>query len=731
MMNFLPQAKHYFRQILFQQNFIKTKLLLIILVNFLLTGCNFFTLQQHTLHQFLADHPRLFMLVRHCLPQTFFQEQHSMSDEEYRAHVTMAPDTLVSIEKGWMPYYHRHRKSYEINTVIQLLINKGRLTREKVYFFAILLAESSDQLDKLRQWAQLQPSGHQARVHELIRKIETLKKSGCSFPPKHKDIWTEYAISGDIESIRKYLRFLDPSQSLYDRNIKSAIEKNIYRYARCYYPVYELLQKESMAATGRYKKELEQISIKIYKTHYKYADEFWTLANNYKKNGEYSDALRAVRKGLFHAPDYPYLYKLAGNIFLKQHRLADAMLAYEYAKPTIDHTRMIDLLYQMSLVYYEQKQKNKIIEVYKESLALSPENVGTMIRLAWAYDFNGDLKNAELFYRKALQSNPGPDHVKYALAFFKRNHITAPCIKKPLGYLLLSKEFQKLETIFSESQKKRDMDENGRLAVYGMFDKIMPSASDPAELFISYIKIYDLWLRLHPDSYLANTAYGLLYIKYAWNARGCGYSNTVTSRGWDNFYDRLRTAKKYLLKAYSLSPDSIGAPAAMVKIANLLPEMTPEDVEKWFAIAVDIDPSDAEPYLHKARFMAPIWGGDAKRLLAFARDTAQKAPRDSMAPVILVKAHWSIAGDDIAHYFKNPEVWKEMKDTQEELLNRFPNSAERHNWFARSACLAEDFVTAKKELDIIGTNWISSIWANEEEFKGCKKKCLTIGENVP
>ncbi len=99
-----------------------------------------------------------------------------------------------------------------------------------------------------------------------------------------------------------------------------------------------------------------------------------------------------------------------------------------------------------------------------------------------------------------------------------------------------------------------------------------------------------------------------------------------------------------------------------------------------------------------------------------------------MAPVILAKAHWSYyhSEKDIRH-FKKAEVWNELKTLQTELIRRFPHSLKRHNWFAKSACLAGDFETARREFEEIGDNWLKNVWSTKKDFEYYK----TLAFNEP
>jgi len=57
-----------------------------------------------------------------------------------------------------------------------------------------------------------------------------------------------------------------------------------------------------------------------------------------------------------------------------------------------------------------------------------------------------------------------------------------------------------------------------------------------------HVKALANWLKASPHSTAAHIALAEGYSDYAWNARGTGYADTVTDRGWKEFYERLARA---------------------------------------------------------------------------------------------------------------------------------------------------------------------------------------------
>jgi hypothetical protein len=122
----------------------------------------------------------------------------------------------------------------------------------------------------------------------------------------------------------------------------------------------------------------------------------------------------------------------------------------------------------------------------------------------------------------------------------------------------------------------------------------------------------------------------------------------------------------------------------------------------------------------------PKWYGSKEEMFPFAREAAKKAPPDSRIPAVLADAHWEMycRSEPKASYFyfKNPNVWKEMKEVYLTLSKRFPNSNEFPNWFARTAYLAGDYDTAREEFKIIGDDWLETAWGGKKSFEKAKRE---------
>lgn len=147
-------------------------------------------------------------------------------------------------------------------------------------------------------------------------------------------------------------------------------------------------------------------------------------------------------------------------------------------------------------------------------------------------------------------------------------------------------------------------------------------------------------------------------------------------------------------------------------------------MEKQFQRAILADPTDKFAYSQKLEYLKEKWHGSIEEMFTFARETAKKAPPGSRLPGILLEAHWEMYFRSYSNvsYFRNPVVWKEMKQVYQTLSHSFPSSRRIPNWFARTAYLAGDNETAREELKKIGDDWLREVWGPKKNFDEVKKE---------
>jgi hypothetical protein len=174
-----------------------------------------------------------------------------------------------------------------------------------------------------------------------------------------------------------------------------------------------------------------------------------------------------------------------------------------------------------------------------------------------------------------------------------------------------------------------------------------------------------------PRSAWARTLHGELLVHLAWDARGSGFSNTVTDEGWRVFHDRLKDAKTELEKAYELDPKLPYAPMWLITVALAL-QLGDDACQSWFEKAVKADPGLYAAYSQRLMALMPKWGGSKARLLAFARKPLDNAPDEPALALLVIDAPRELGAQDPS-YVDDPDVKKEMNAALRKIAEKYPS----------------------------------------------------------
>lgn len=656
------------------------------------------------------------------------KELEQIPAEILEAHIKMRPDSVVSVTKGWIPYFYRHEREREISDVLLLIVKEGKFNKEYKYFFASLLSKYPHHRKVL---SAIQPSlkrNESEIIEQVLQDSYNYQPANYTSPVEHEKIWAEYAITGDDTIVKNYISLVTSTDEAITRIGKEKIIDYLYRKSKVYVKVYRAI-KAIVEFSPADNVELQKISSKLYDYIYKPAWHYYTIAKNHRKNKLYDKALTAIRAGLFFAPDESYLYREMGYIYLSQKKYNEALLYYQQVRWTIHSYNLGHVYLKIGRIYNHLGKKDLAHLAFKKAYRLKPGDDTILSNLAYSYSQRGDIDGAVLYLKEMLKQKPDPENIAYAKHFFKEHSIDYVIENESLQTLLSEHKFQKLDDILKKTYKEKTQNVDGIYGIHSKIDELSSISWAGRATFEKFSEYHLEWVKQDPGSYFANASFGDFYVTYAWHARGNGYASTITPEARKLFHKRLRLAEKYLTRAYEIDPTYSIAPCKMITVAKVHPDLSDEDVEKWFKRAIQANPADPEPYSLKVNYLAPKWGGSIEKRFAFARDTFKNAPVDSMAPKILAQVHWSIydTTKDV-NYFKQKRVWTELKAVYTELVKRYPDSMNRHNWFAKTACLAEDFETARAEFKIIGDRWEQSVWNTHESFDFHKNAAFQKGE---
>ncbi|MEZ0273929.1 MAG: hypothetical protein ACAH88_03420 [Roseimicrobium sp.] len=187
------------------------------------------------------------------------------------------------------------------------------------------------------------------------------------------------------------------------------------------------------------------------------------------------------------------------------------------------------------------------------------------------------------------------------------------------------------------------------------------------------------WLKLWAE--------GQHHILIAWEARGGGYSSSVTNRGWRTFEAELQRAQTSLEESWNLKRQHAG-PATSLCYAALGAgkSKAPKLMRKWFDEAVRVHTDYPEAYRQVLWGMRPRWYGSHDKMAAFGTACLETERFDTDAPLQYLTAHADVTTEwDLPDfYYLDFHQFQEMR----KLFNGYEGSPARKDWREHDRTLA-------------------------------------------
>jgi hypothetical protein len=206
------------------------------------------------------------------------------------------------------------------------------------------------------------------------------------------------------------------------------------------------------------------------------------------------------------------------------------------------------------------------------------------------------------------------------------------------------------------------------------------------------------WMRLVID--------GRYQIVAAWQSRGGGFGDTVSSAGWRGWNEHLAAARKSLEKAHKAHPDRPEAAALMIIVAMGGAAADGQNERYWLdqMVAAEFDYFPGFESYQLA--ITPKWGGSFKLMKTFARECADTEAFGTFVPSIYVTTLQSIAYEskDWVSVWREPDVLETCRKVLEGSINDPDQKSfqvSNRTWLAAIAVRARRWDLARQMLDAI------------------------------
>ncbi len=286
--------------------------------------------------------------------------------------------------------------------------------------------------------------------------------------------------------------------------------------------------------------------------------------------------------------------------------------------------------------------------------------------------------------------------------------------------LLVNEKFDDLDCIADSARSQKTKFPGGMWKLHILYQGLSkPQGHATEEDWRSHLERLNRWVSAKPDSITARVALAESYVSYAWEARGDGYSDSVSESGWRLFGERVDKAKEILEQASSLHTKCPEWYLTMQQIAQAqqweIPKLT-----ALLEQAISFEPAYYYYYRVHANLLQPKWFGEEGDAEKFAQQAADRVG-GTQGDIL----YFQIASHLICKCDAEPQLkemsWPRIQKGFAELEKQSGRSATNMNLLAYMAIKESDAAVANESFAGIGDKWDREIWDSQSYFDSCKE----------
>lgn len=258
------------------------------------------------------------------------------------------------------------------------------------------------------------------------------------------------------------------------------------------------------------------------------------------------------------------------------------------------------------------------------------------------------------------------------------------------------------------------------LLYQGLRQPVPYSVHATQEDWTDHLQRLQLWVKARPESVTARVALAFAYLDYAHDARGSGFANTVSERGWKLFEERTAEAKRILEEASTLATKCPEWYVAM-QMVSINQSWSVTEARTLFEEANKLEPEYYTYARDLAHYLLPKWSGEAGDTEKFVQEIADRSGGDKgdILYFQVASADYVICGCD-----HNPALsWDRIKRGFEASERLYGVSMLNLNRIAYLASYfgERDPIYAERIFMRIGDQWDVETWGSKEGFENMRQ----------
>jgi hypothetical protein len=285
--------------------------------------------------------------------------------------------------------------------------------------------------------------------------------------------------------------------------------------------------------------------------------------------------------------------------------------------------------------------------------------------------------------------------------------------------LVRSGRFYQLDCLADSARSHKETFPGGMWKLHAIYTGLAkPPQHATEEDWTSLLESLQQWVSAQPESITARVALAKAYIYYGEDARGPGFSDTVSESGWKLLAERTAKAKQVLEEASTLSakdPEWYVVKQELV----LYQDWDTSARQALLDQAVKFEPAYYYYYRVYAHSIMPNWGGEDGEVAQFLQKAADKIGGD--AGDIL---YFRVAGTLVCGCQTDQKLnlsWQRILKGFKAVEKQNGPSVENLNLLAHMAVSYNDAEVAHKAFTRIGDQWSEEIWQAFSYFESSKE----------
>lgn len=283
--------------------------------------------------------------------------------------------------------------------------------------------------------------------------------------------------------------------------------------------------------------------------------------------------------------------------------------------------------------------------------------------------------------------------------------------------------FAELEKLTGEARRSGERLPGGYFVLYALHKGLSlpnPGQNSAEPEWDAHFSRLESWKTSHESSVSARVAAGESWINWAAQARGNGYSSTVSDESWKLFAERNENASEELGQAGKLLEKCPQWYSAMLSL-GLAQGMPSEKYEELFEEAFAFAPTYYHIQRQKIIFLLPEYHGSEGDVAKFIEANSARIEGEEGQIMYFLLASTlqpTYRGD----FFMRVKLsMDKLKTGYLALQGRYGADRYRKNQFAYLAITGGDFDSGAAAMKEVGDDWDPEVWSSRERFEVMKR----------